>query len=267
MLSPLRFHYKSTGFRLPIRLGMINAKKEQDIVIFLLGESRYKPANYPHVPIPTNLIVKNPVRENFAGFYEGLFAKTLEKNPKAVVTEYVWKVGMMGGGTFGPGVKCDPCPPGMRTISRPSLLSLGLDVLGNDKYDASSTWNQNPKATDLILTRLHGRFQPDAKNPDLVFQKAIPIVGGVGSPDDDKTMNSIRYPRGETNRFQGRYVILHEWEEGLKCEEPRRGIWGFPPRGGHRNIQTAGGANFAGEKPKALKPKKYVEGKIRWSRD
>ena len=55
MLSPLRFHYDSESFSLPVRLGLVNSRGTQDLLIHILARNqRYEVANYPNVTIPTN---------------------------------------------------------------------------------------------------------------------------------------------------------------------------------------------------------------------
>ena len=99
-LSPLRFHYDSDEFNLPIRLGLANSSGTQDLIVSILGPGqRYEVANYGNVTIPTNLDVKDAVRDKFGEFYAALFDRTVEKNPGAVVTEYAWQA-----------TNCDPCP-------------------------------------------------------------------------------------------------------------------------------------------------------------
>ena len=119
LLSPLRFQYESEQFSLPVRLGMVNSKGKQDSIVHILADNkRYEVANYPNALIPTNINVKVSVADNYADFYEGLFAKTVRDNPKAVVTEYAWG----GGPSFqGFGGKCDPCPPEPDTINENRL--------------------------------------------------------------------------------------------------------------------------------------------------
>ncbi|HWN81556.1 MAG TPA: DUF2330 domain-containing protein, partial [Candidatus Udaeobacter sp.] len=90
-LSPLRFHYDSKDFNLPIRLGMMNSSGTQDLIVHILAPGkRYEVANYKNATIPTNLDVKEEARTRFGEFYAALFDRTLEKNPGAVVTEYSW---------------------------------------------------------------------------------------------------------------------------------------------------------------------------------
>ena len=66
MLSPLRFHYEDQSFRLPVRLGLLNAQAKQDLIIYVLAnDKRYEVANYPNVFIPTNIDVKDETRRSF----------------------------------------------------------------------------------------------------------------------------------------------------------------------------------------------------------
>jgi len=128
-LSPLRFHYESKDFSLPIRLGLINAKGSQDLIVHILARNtRYEAANYGNVTIPTNLFVNEDVRDRFGEFYAALFDATLEKHPNAVVTEYAWGAN-----------SCDPCPE--PTLTATELTTLGTDVLGT-------------KATTIPVVRL-----------------------------------------------------------------------------------------------------------------
>jgi hypothetical protein len=116
-LSPLRFHYDDKKLTLPVRLGLINARGAQDLIVHVLAKGmRYELANYPNAYIPTNLFVADGVRNQFASFYAALFDATLEKNPGAVVTEYSWDTNT-----------CDPCPS--KPLGLAELETLGLDVV------------------------------------------------------------------------------------------------------------------------------------------
>ncbi len=212
VLSPLRFHYDTEEFSLPIRLGMINSTGKQDLLVYILAQNqRYETANYDNVTIPTNIEVNPRVKDDFAGFYEALFSKTVEENPKSVVTEYSWGA-----------AKCDPCPTGVvggATMSATDLQTFGGDVIGANWRNPWSGW---------VLTRLHARYQPDDIGEDLVFKKADPIMGGREVRDADGAIEK-GFTTGSTNNFQGRYIIRNEWEGEVKCDEPERGIWGGPP--------------------------------------
>ncbi len=226
VLSPLRFHYESDEFSLPVRLGMINSAGKQDLLAYILAPGqRYETANYPNATIPTNLEVNSQVKDNFGGFYEALLTETLEKNPKAVVTEYAWAAS-----------SCDPCPPGVvggTTVNAQDLLALGAKDIGAPESNLG--W---------VLTRLHARYEPDDIGEDLVFRKAPPILGGreIGGPNGDIER---KVSVGQSNNFQGRYIIRNEWSGPVECENPVYGRWGGPPSGGD-GLHTAPSANTRG---------------------
>lgn len=220
-LSPLRFYYDTPEFSLPVRLGLLNSQGSQDLIVNILAKDRYEVANYPNVTVPTNIRVQNDVRNGFASFYEALFSKTLEKNPKAVVTEYSWASS-----------SCDPCPT--PPLTPQDIATLGGDVLQSAAPTQPSSGGQpiiappgSINAYGFTLTRLHARYSKDMLGEDLVFQQAGGIVGGRGIPDTkgnlDQTVMMNSY-----NNFQGRYVILHPWDKEITCAMPNRGQWGGP---------------------------------------
>jgi MYXO-CTERM domain-containing protein len=221
MLSPLRFHYDSQEFALPVRLGLINAQGAQDLLVHVLGRSvRYELANYENVAIPTNLEVKNDVREHFGQFYASLFDHVLANNPKAVVTEYSWAAG-----------SCDPCPEPALTLEE--LVTLGVDVLPsyesafkNQRIPSDYQWSI---PSEFVLTRLHARYDQASLGEDLVFQAAPAIVGGREFLQQDGQLErgAVEEPGGYNN-FQARYIIRHEWQGPIECDNPQRGIWGGP---------------------------------------
>ncbi|HEY6038232.1 MAG TPA: DUF2330 domain-containing protein [Kofleriaceae bacterium] len=261
-LSPLRFHYDSEEFSLPIRLGLANSSGTQDLIVDILApDQRYEVANYKNVTIPTNLDVTNDVRDKFPAFYAALYDRTVERNPGAVVTEYSWAAG-----------SCDPCPG--PTLSPETLETLGLDVLdaltpaqqaardaaeaarkqlGEADYTNRDAYQQAldryqaleakaPQQTQfwsMVLTRLHARYGKDITN-DLVFEQAAPIVGGREGAGQGAS------PAG-ANNFQARYAIRHKWTGPITCLDPQRGRWGGPPAGtqGDTGAQPALGLAFA----------------------
>src|SRR5262249_1626274 len=78
MLSPLRFHYDSDSFALPVRLGLVNSAGTQDLIVHVLARGvRYEVANYENYAIPTNIDVADKVKESFGAFYAALFDRML----------------------------------------------------------------------------------------------------------------------------------------------------------------------------------------------
>ncbi|MFO7561674.1 MAG: DUF2330 domain-containing protein [Enhygromyxa sp.] len=218
-LSPLRFHYDSQEFALPVRLGLINSQGAQDLLVHILARKvRYEVANYPNVAIPTNLEVKDEVRERFGQFYASLFDHTLAAQPKAVVTEYSWSAS-----------SCDPCPEPPLTLAE--LVTLGVDALPT--YEKAFRGERVPSEfswsipSEFVLTRLHARYDQSSLGEDLVFQAAPAIVGGREFLQQDGQIERGAVASGHNN-FQARYIIRHEWTGPIECDHPQRGIWGGP---------------------------------------
>ena len=113
----------------------------------LARNQRYEAANYPNVTIPTNLDVAEEARDQFGGFYAALFDRVVEKNPRAVVTEYSWDSS-----------SCDPCP--VPALEQGELLTLGADVLPSRAMGG------------FVLTRMHARYGKSALGDDIVFRAA-----------------------------------------------------------------------------------------------
>jgi hypothetical protein len=226
VLSPLRMHYDTEQFSLPVRLGLLNSKGEQDLIVHILAPGqRYDVANYDNAFIPTNLRVQDAVRSSFGSFYEAVFKEV--GRPGTVVTEYSWDAG-----------SCDPCPE--PPLEDREIATLGGDVVGNSS------------AYGFVLTRLHYRYGKDGLKEDLVFKAAEPVEGGRGTPSQDGTFPSHSASPSPMNQFQGRYVILHPWKGELACKEPHRGNWGGPPAGqGTRETASAPGRLTAGAPPPA----------------
>ncbi len=242
-LSPLRFHYDSSEFVLPIRLGLANSSGKQDLIVSILAPNqRYEVANYKNVTIPTNLSVTNAVKNRFGEFYASLFDRTIAKNPGAVVTEYAWQA-----------TTCDPCPGPQ--LNANDFMTLGADVLDGGSAQIAQpppprgrprrpsrpmpfgrrvprSWGNN-----FVLTRLHARYGKEITN-DLVFKAAPPIVGGREFVQSNGKLEWGARP-SSVNNFQGRYIIRHRWTGPIACKNPRRGIWGGPPGGGIAQTRPA----------------------------
>ncbi|MDQ3341141.1 MAG: DUF2330 domain-containing protein [Myxococcota bacterium] len=209
-LSPLRFHYDSDEFALPIRLGLANSAGTQDLIVNILAPNqRYEVANYKNVTIPTNIDVSPAMKDKFGAFYTALFDRTIEKNPGAVVTEYAWQA-----------TTCDPCPG-------PALGPSEFQTLGSDVLDGTREQPVAYQNADFVLTRLHARYGKEI-NDDLRFKDAKAIVGGREFVVANGKLEEGAQP-SEHNNFQGRYAIRYRWNGPIACEKPVRGIWGGPP--------------------------------------
>ncbi|MFT3709052.1 MAG: DUF2330 domain-containing protein [Archangium sp.] len=213
-LSPLRFHYDSEKFELPIRLGLINAKSQQDLIVNILARNqRYEVANYKNVTIPTNIDLVPSAKSEFPFFYVSLFDRTLKANPGSVVTEYAWQA-----------TSCDPCPS--TPLSDADFVTLGSDVLPTATKDIDP---YDPRFS-FVLTRLHARYDKTSLGEDLVFKAAKPIVGGREFLTDGKALEQ-GFKEDSWNNFQARYAIRYPWTGPVKCQNPVYGRWGGPPQG------------------------------------
>jgi hypothetical protein len=218
MLSPLRFHYDAESFSLPVRLGLLNAKGDQDLVVHILAKAqRYEVANYGNVTVPTNLDVAESAKEDFGARYVALFDDTLARHPKSVVTEYSWDAST-----------CDPCPG--PALSYTDFATLGSDALPTPQAAQPGRGRGWGGGGGFVITRLHARYNKESLGEDLVFRTAPAIVGGreernaQGKLDIDAKPSSV-------NNFQARYAIRHPWTGAIACDKPVRGNWGGPPPG------------------------------------
>jgi hypothetical protein len=217
-LSPIRFHYDTEAFALPIRLGLVNSAGVQDLIVHVLARGqRYEVANYDNLVIPTNLDVRSAAKSQFGAFYAALFDRARHDRPRAVVTEYAWDAGT-----------CDPCPT-------PPLEADDIAALGAEVFPPSAAQGAGMPmglgTGGFVLTRLHARYEKDALGADLVFRAAPPIAGGREIGDGKGNLERGALSSGNNN-FQARYAIRHPWAGPVECAEPRRGVWGGNQRGG-----------------------------------
>jgi hypothetical protein len=235
LLSPLQFSYSANELRLPVRLGLLNANGQQDLIVYLLHPTkRFEVANYPNVHVVTNLDVAPSVRKTFGEFYAELFDETLRRNQnKAVVTEYAWDTGT-----------CDPCPG--PPLDESDLATLGAERLGNE-----GQW---------VVTRLHTRYDKQTLSEDLVFRATSPLEGGRAARDDGGGPHSGH--RAENNNFQARYIIRHYWSKKIACDSPQRGIWGGPPDGREENFKPRPARDLASAARGQVKLEEVVRGNV-----
>jgi hypothetical protein len=148
-LSPLSFGYKAKTVALPIKLGMINGRGVQDLMIFMISmKGRFQVTNYANPKVPTDIDVPETMMQKgkFGAFYLKMFDKELAKHDgKAVFTEYAWQSGA-----------CDPCAAD--PISAATLQALGMGDMSNNYQPA-------------FITRLHARYSKETFTKDLEFDE------------------------------------------------------------------------------------------------
>ena len=196
-LRPLQIAYESKKFMLPIRLGMANARGAQDLVVYALTRrGRVESVNYRTTRIPSNVNVPEFVKSDFGPFYKATFARSVDKEGgRALFTEYTWDMGW-----------CDPCAAD--PLSRDELQSLGvfwLEEMEPQPVPGSPVPGAQPlrrppvgmgRGVNVLLTRLHVRYDAEHFPEDLVFQET-----------------------SDRSNFQARYVLQHAYTGTMDCSE------------------------------------------------
>jgi hypothetical protein len=149
-LRPLQFAFDSPRFMLPVRLGMINARGPQDLVLYVLtAGGRVETTNYRTMKLPANVDLPTYVRGEFPGVYKALFdTQAKREDYRAIFTEYFWDMSW-----------CDPC---------------AADPLSRDELRQAGVFWADPRAgaaQPVMLTRLHLRYTRDSLPEDLAFQE------------------------------------------------------------------------------------------------
>ena len=147
-LRPLRMSFKSSGFMLPLQLGMINANGTQDLTVYsLTRKGRVETANYQNVKVPSDKNIPDFVQPKFADFYGATFKKAYEREGKnAVFLEYAWTPN-----------SCDPCASEPPDITQ--LRAAGAFWLAENPNDS------------VFFTRLHLRYDREHFKQDLMFKQ------------------------------------------------------------------------------------------------
>lgn len=191
-LRPIQLAFEHDRFMLPIRLGTVNAKGKQDLILYTLTrKGRVESTNYRTARIPTDmdlpLFLKSD--DEFGKFYKAMYAKTAEREGPATILEYAWDMNW-----------CDPCAAD--PLSQKQLRELGAYWVGNDQKPRIGTNGQiipprpgKGQARDAFVTRLHMRYDAASFPEDLKFQET-----------------------GDRQNFQGRYVMRNPFKGDLSCE-------------------------------------------------
>ncbi len=193
LLRPLMMAYQSPRFMLPIRLGMINAQGEQDLLVYILSPSgQAEVTNYRMVKLPTDNEIPTFVKQEFGNFYKALFATAHQRaGRKVAFLEYAWDVN-----------SCDPCstePPTYEELKEAGVFWLDgnpTPPLGRPPQIMPRPF---PKPSNVFITRIHVRYTRDTFPEDLMFKE---------------TSNQ--------SVFQGRYVLRHPFRGKITCEAGRR---------------------------------------------
>ena len=181
-LRPISIAYESPKFMLPIRLGMMNAQGDQDLIVYLLSpQGQVELTNYRTVKVPSGDELPEFVKEDFKDFYTAMFQTAYESENKQVAfLEYAWDMS-----------SCDPCSA--EPLNQNELKEAGVFWL--DRPNQRNNWGGN----NVFITRLHVRYNRDKFPEDLKFQST-----------------------SDRSNFQGRYVIRHPFKGDLTCDAAKQ---------------------------------------------
>ncbi len=147
LLRPLQMSFSSEMFMLPLRLGMVNASGDQDLIVYALTrKGRVETANYNTTEVPSNVEIPLYLKESgeFSKFYSAMFQTAyLRQGKSAAFVEYAWDTSW-----------CDPCasdPPSPEDLKR-----AGVGWAGENK---------------VFITRLHVRYNKNTFKEDLMFRE------------------------------------------------------------------------------------------------
>ena len=144
VLRPLQIAFESPKFMLPIRLGMLNSKGSQDLLLYTLTrKGRVETANYRTVRMPTDTEIPAMTKDRFGETYKALYGNSVGKEGgAAVMMEYAWDMGW-----------CDPCAAD--PLSADELRELGV-------FWVNKGSGLRSPGQEVFVTRLHARY--DAEN-------------------------------------------------------------------------------------------------------
>lgn len=162
-LRPIVVEYESPQLMLPIRLSTLNARSDQDLVVYVLSPDQVaEVANYPNQTMPTDVVsvrgeisgreIPTWINYYFEEFYQAVFQKAYgEAGKSAAFLEYAGKITSDA---------CKPC-----TMDREQVDSL---VRNLPKLGVSGSRSQT------YVTRLHVRYNATTFPKDLEF-RMLPV--------------------------------------------------------------------------------------------
>ncbi len=198
VLRPLMMAYESPKFMLPIRLGMLNANGDQDLLVYILSpKGQAEVANYRTIKVPSGDDIPVYVKNEFGEFYKSMFKTSYNKEGRKVAfLEYAWDMS-----------SCDPCSA--EPLSQEELRKAGVFWLDSSNSNQPSSRRIRPVFPPndgrVFITRLHIRYNRDKFPEDLTFKE-------TSNQEFFQGRYVLRYPfKGETNCDAGR-----EYQKSLR---------------------------------------------------
>ena len=228
MLRPIAVAYESPKFMLPIRLGTVNAKGDQDLFVYTLTKNgKVETTNYRTQKIPSDKELPIFIKDDFGDFYKDMYKTTANREGgHGVFMEYAWDMNW-----------CDPCAAD--PLSNEQLRELGVFWLDESREDGQSPMPRRfrPKqmAKNVYVTRLHVRYDAESFPEDLKFKQT-----------------------GDRQNFQGRYILRHAYDREIDCPEAEKYKRDVNDRK-EKEIKTL--ANLTGWETKYIRTKIKASGK------
>lgn len=191
-LKPLQVSYASKKFMLPVRLGTVNAKGPQDLIVFVLSrKGRVETVNYQTAKMPSGQGIPLFSKDEFGSVYKAAFdTQVAADGMSKVYMEYAWDMrGYM---------PCDPCAAPVPTAVE--LFNLGArwhysKLADLDAEQLKTATFPSDVLDDAFLTRLHVRYDASHFPEDLAFNET-----------------------GDREPFQAIYKLTHP-AKGGSCKE------------------------------------------------
>lgn len=263
-LSPVRFATAQPFDTIPSRIGLLNAPKEQELILFVIDpESRYEAKNYKTIFPPTNVSLDFSAKERMGEFYNALYDLILQKHPQSFLSEFAWPADgcgqpcateplmisellSLGGDVFEksvPDAERHPKPPELTKDEEKAFKESIKDLKPKEKKEREKTFKAERitvaerKALvarhKYVVSRLHYRY--DAKNlpNDPQIGAAVAAAGGTAMPKGKDGEASTDVKTGDQNKLQIRYNNFHPWVPVIECQNPERYKWGKAGRDVH----------------------------------
>jgi len=257
VLSPIRFATNQPWDTIPSKLGLLNAPKEQELLVYVIDpDSRYEAKNYPTMFPPTNIELDFSAKERMGEFYNALYDMILAKHPQTFLSEYSWPTEGCGqpcateplmisellslGGDFFeqsvPEAERHPKPPELSKDEEKAFKDSIKELKPKEKREREKTFKQE-RATVVerqalvarhkyVVSRLHYRYDAKTLPNDPQLGKAAPAAGGTALPKGKSGEASTEVKTGDVNKLQTRYNNFHPWVPVIQCQNPDRYKWG-----------------------------------------
>ena len=208
-LSPLRFHYDSREFSLPIRLGLANSRRHA-------GPDRQHPRARPALRGRELHERHDPDEPRRQGRRAASGSASSTRRCSIARSSRTRRGGHR--------VRVGRAAAAIRARARRSTatisLTLGGDVLAVDVQGHERVLRLRADAAARALRQGH---QQRPRVPRRRADRRRPRA----SPTRRASSTRARSSAG-SNNFQGRYAIRHPWTGAIACANPVRGRWGGP---------------------------------------